>query len=58
MKTKVNPWFCCTFKLLHKVQNTLKHEDITKVEEIKGKFNKIWLSSEALQAHLNILTSF
>lgn len=33
----------------------LKHEDITKVEEIKGKFNKIWLSSEYLQAHLNIL---
>ncbi len=33
----------------------LEHEDITKTQEIKGKFNKIWLSSEYLQAHLNIL---
>ena len=33
----------------------LKHEDISKVQEIKGKFKKIWLSSDYLQAHLNIL---
>jgi hypothetical protein len=33
----------------------LQHEDIAKIEEIKGKFNTIWLSSEYLQAHLNIL---
>jgi hypothetical protein len=33
----------------------LQHEDIAKIHEIEGKFNKIWLSSEYLQAHLNIL---
>ncbi|MCC9041721.1 transposase [Myroides sp. M-43] len=33
----------------------LQHEDITKVEELKGKFKKVWMSSEYLQAHLNIL---
>jgi hypothetical protein len=33
----------------------LQHEDIEKIQEIKGKFNTIWLSSEYLQAHLNIL---
>ena len=33
----------------------LQHEDIAKVQEIKGKFNKVWLSSEYLQAHLDIL---
>jgi hypothetical protein len=33
----------------------LQHEDIAKIKEIKGKFNTIWLSSEYLQAHLNIL---
>ena len=33
----------------------LQHEEIAKGQEIKGKFNKVWLSSEYLQAHLNIL---
>jgi hypothetical protein len=33
----------------------LQNEDITKVQEIKGKFKSIWLSSDYLQAHLNIL---
>lgn len=33
----------------------LRDEDIAKISEIKGKFNKVWLSSEYLQAHLNIL---
>ena len=33
----------------------LQHEDIAKTQEIKGKFNKVWLSSEYLQAHLDIL---
>lgn len=33
----------------------LKDKDISKIQEIKGKFNKIWLSSEYLEAHLNIL---
>jgi hypothetical protein len=33
----------------------LQHEDIAKTREIKGKVNKVWLSSEYLQAHLNIL---
>lgn len=33
----------------------LQHEDIAKIHEIEGKFNKIWLSSEYLQGHLNIL---
>jgi hypothetical protein len=33
----------------------LQHEDIAKIQEIEGKFNKIWLSSEYLQAHLSIL---
>lgn len=39
----------------YKVQNMLQHEDITKVQELKGKFDKVWTSSEYLQAHLNIL---
>jgi len=34
-----------------------QNQDIAKIEEIKGKFNTIWLSSEYLQAHLNILGS-
>ena len=33
----------------------LKDEGIAKIQEIKGKFNNIWLSSEYLQSHLNIL---
>ena len=33
----------------------LQNQDIAKIEEIKGKFNKVWLSLEYLQAHLNIL---
>lgn len=33
----------------------LRDEDIAKISEIKGKFNKVWLSSAYLQAHLNIL---
>ena len=33
----------------------LQHEDIAKTQELKGKFNKVWLSSDYLQAHLNIL---
>ena len=33
----------------------LQHEDIAKTREIKGKFNKIWLSPSYLQSHLNIL---
>ena len=33
----------------------LQHEDITKVQELKGKFDKVWISSEYLQAHLNTL---
>ncbi|AJA69231.1 Transposase [Myroides sp. A21] len=33
----------------------LQYEDITKVQEIKGKFKKVWLSSEYLNSHLNIL---
>ena len=33
----------------------LQHEDIAKIQEIKGKFNTIWLSCEYLRAHLNIL---
>ena len=33
----------------------LKNKDISKIQEIKGKFNKIWVSSEYLEAHLNIL---
>ena len=33
----------------------LQHEDIAKTQEIKGKFNKVWLSSDYLRAHLNIL---
>ena len=33
----------------------LQNQDIAKIEEIKGKFNTIWLSLEYLQAHLNIL---
>jgi hypothetical protein len=34
----------------------LNYEDVAKTHEIKGKFNKVWLSSEYLQAHLNILS--
>jgi hypothetical protein len=33
----------------------LRNEDIIKIREIKGKFNNVWLSSEYLQSHLNIL---
>ncbi|NQY25535.1 MAG: transposase [Campylobacteraceae bacterium] len=33
----------------------LKHEDISKIQELSGRFKNIWLSSEYLQAHLNIL---
>ena len=33
----------------------LQHEDIANTQEIKGKFNKVWLSSDYLRAHLNIL---
>lgn len=33
----------------------LQYEDITKVQELKGKFKKVWMSSEYLQEHLNIL---
>ena len=33
----------------------LQHEDIAKVQEIKGKFNKVWFNSDYLRAHLNIL---
>ncbi len=33
----------------------LQYEDIKNIQEIKGKFNKVWFSSEYLQAHLNIL---
>jgi len=33
----------------------LQNEDITKIQELKGNFNKVWLSSEYLQSHLNIL---
>ena len=33
----------------------LQNQGIAKIQEIKGKFNKVWLSSEYLQAHLNIL---
>lgn len=33
----------------------LQHEDIAKTQELKGKFNKVWVSSEYLQSHLNIL---
>ena len=39
----------------NKVQNMLHHEDITKIQELKVKFKNVWLSSEYLQAHLNIL---
>ena len=33
----------------------LQHEDIAKVQEIKGKFKKVWLNSEYLRSHLNFL---
>jgi len=33
----------------------LHHEDITKIQELKVKFKNVWLSSEYLQEHLNIL---
>jgi hypothetical protein len=33
----------------------LQHEEIAKTRELKGKFNKVWVSSEYLQSHLNIL---
>ncbi len=33
----------------------LQHEDIAKTQELKGKFTKVWVSSEYLQSHLNIL---
>lgn len=33
----------------------LHYKDIAKLDEIKSKFNNVWLSSEYLRAHLNIL---
>lgn len=33
----------------------LQNEDITKIQELKVKFKNVWLSSEYLQTHLNIL---
>jgi hypothetical protein len=33
----------------------LQHEEIAKTRELKEKFNKVWVSSEYLQSHLNIL---
>jgi len=33
----------------------LQYEDIAKVQEIRGKFNKVWLSLDYLQVHLYIL---
>jgi hypothetical protein len=33
----------------------LQHKYIAKVQEIKGKFNKVWFNSDYLRAHLNIL---
>ena len=38
-----------------KVQIMLKSEDIAKIQELKGKFKKVWVSSEYLQAHLDVL---
>ena len=59
MKTNENQWIPLVLLYLkaarHKVQNMLQHEDIAKTHEIKGKFNKVWLSSDYLQAYLNIL---
>lgn len=40
---------------IQKVQNMLQHEDIAKIQEMKGKFNNNWISSKYLQEHLNIL---
>jgi len=33
----------------------LQYKDIAKVDEIKGKFTKVWLNTNYLQSHLNIL---
>ena len=33
----------------------LQNEDIAKIQELKGKFSKVWASSDYLLAHLNIL---
>ena len=33
----------------------LQSEDIAKVQEVKGKFNKFWLDADYLQSYLNIL---
>jgi len=33
----------------------LQSEDIAKVQEVKGKFNKFWLDTDYLQSYLNIL---
>lgn len=33
----------------------LQSEDIAKVQEVKGKFNKFWLDTDYLQGYLNIL---
>lgn len=33
----------------------LKNEDIAKIQELKGKFSKVWISANYLVAHLNIL---
>jgi hypothetical protein len=32
----------------------LHYGDIAKIHDIKGEFNKVWLSSEYLEEHLNI----
>ncbi|SHI55634.1 hypothetical protein SAMN04487911_10371 [Arenibacter nanhaiticus] len=33
----------------------LQYEDIAKVQELKAKFDKVWIISEYLQVHLNVL---
>jgi len=33
----------------------LHYKDIAKLDDIKGKFNKVWFNSDYLQLHLNIL---
>jgi hypothetical protein len=33
----------------------IHHGDTAKAHNIKGKFNKVWLNSEYLEEHLNIL---
>jgi hypothetical protein len=41
METKLNLGFIVSLSYYTKVQNMLQHEDIAKIEEIKGKFNTI-----------------